>query len=167
MSLQAPSRSDAAHPRQSDVRRDVHDAARRARAASRVLALLPTVAKDQALRSAAEAIGGSAQAILQANAEDLDAARAAGTSAAMLDRLALDHERLEAIAAGLCRVAGLPDPVGTVLSGYTLPNGLQLREQRVPTAEQLVRVLVVPAATVPAAPEEQIPAAAAADRVFQ
>ena len=132
MSLQAPSRSDAAHPRQSDVRRDVHDAARRARAASRVLALLPTVAKDQALRSAAEAIGGSAQAILQANAEDLDAARAAGTSAAMLDRLALDHERLEAIAAGLCRVAGLPDPVGTVLSGYTLPNGLQLRKQRVP-----------------------------------
>ena len=84
------------------------------------------------MRSAAEAIGGSAQAILQANAEDLDAARAAGTSAAMLDRLALDHERLEAIAAGLCRVAGLPDPVGTVLSGYTLPNGLQLRKQRVP-----------------------------------
>jgi glutamate-5-semialdehyde dehydrogenase len=132
MSLQAPSRSDATHERQPDLRRDVHDAARRSRVAARILALLPTVAKDQALRSAAEAICGNAPAILEANAHDLDAARAAGTPAAMLDRLALDRKRVEGIATGLRQVAGLPDPVGTVLCGYTLPNGLQLRQQRVP-----------------------------------
>jgi len=132
MSLQAPSWSDATHQRQHDVRREVHDAARRARVASRIVALLPTVAKDQALRSAAEAISDNARSILDANANDLDAARAAGTPAAMLDRLALDHKRIDAIAAGLRQVAGLPDPVGMVLCGYTLPNGLQLRQQRVP-----------------------------------
>jgi glutamate-5-semialdehyde dehydrogenase len=124
MSLQAPSRPD--------LRQEVHNAARRARAASRALALLPTVAKDQALQSAAQAITASTRLILAANAEDLKAARAAGTPNAMLDRLALDPERVDGIAAGLRQVAGLPDPVGEVLRGYTLPNGLQLRQQRVP-----------------------------------
>jgi glutamate-5-semialdehyde dehydrogenase len=124
MSLQAPSLPD--------LRREVHNAARRARVASRVLALLPTVAKDQALQSTAEAIAAHVDLILAANAEDLKAARAAGTPAAMLDRLALDSKRVDGIAAGLRQVAGLPDPVGEVLRGYTLPNGLQLRQQRVP-----------------------------------
>lgn len=124
MSLQAPSLPD--------LRREVHDAARRARVASRVLALLPTVAKDQALESAAAAITSHVDLILAANAEDIEAARAAGTPAAMLDRLALDSKRVDGIAAGLRQVAGLPDPVGEVLRGYTLPNGLQLRQQRVP-----------------------------------
>jgi glutamate-5-semialdehyde dehydrogenase len=124
MSLQAPSRPD--------LRQEVHNAARRARAASRALALLPTVAKDQALHSAAEAITANTRQILAANAEDLKVARAAGTPNAMLDRLALDPKRVDGIAAGLSLVAGLPDPVGEVLRGYTLPNGLQLRQQRVP-----------------------------------
>ncbi len=124
MSLQAPSLPD--------LRREVHDAARRARVASRALALLPTVAKDAALHSAAEAIAAHAESILAANAEDLKAARAVGTPTAMLDRLALDTKRVEGIAAGLRQVAGLPDPVGEVLRGYTLPNGLHLRQQRVP-----------------------------------
>ncbi|CDO89698.1 gamma-glutamyl-phosphate reductase [Mycobacterium triplex] len=124
MSLQAPSRPD--------LRQEVHNAARRARAASRALALLPTAAKDQALQSAAEAITASTRLILAANAEDLKAARAAGTPNAMLDRLALDPNRVDGIAAGLRQVAGLPDPVGEVLRGYTLPNGLLLRQQRVP-----------------------------------
>ncbi|ULP40969.1 glutamate-5-semialdehyde dehydrogenase [Mycobacterium lentiflavum] len=124
MSLQAPSRPD--------LRQEVHNAARRARAASRALALLPTVAKDQALQSAADAIIASTRQILAANAEDLKVARSAGTPNAMLDRLALDAKRVDGIAAGLHQVAGLPDPVGEVLRGYTLPNGLQLRQQRVP-----------------------------------
>ena len=124
MSLQAPSLPD--------VRREVHNAARRARVASRVLALLPTVAKDQALQSAAAAIAAHVDLILAANAEDLKAARTAGTPTAMLDRLALNPQRVEGIAAGLLQVAGLPDPVGEVLRGYTLPNGLALRQQRVP-----------------------------------
>ncbi|BBZ51851.1 glutamate-5-semialdehyde dehydrogenase [Mycobacterium heidelbergense] len=124
MSVQAPSRPD--------LRGEVHNAARRARVASRALALLPTAAKDAALQSAADAIGAHTDRILAANAEDLAAARAAGTPAAMLDRLALDSTRVDGIAAGLRQVAGLPDPVGEVLRGYTLPNGLHLRQQRVP-----------------------------------
>jgi glutamate-5-semialdehyde dehydrogenase len=115
-----------------DLRREVHDAARGARVAARALAVLPTVAKDHALQAAAVAITAQADQILAANAEDLDAARGAGTPAAMLDRLALSPQRVEGIAAGLRQVAGLPDPVGEVLRGYTLPNGLQLRQQRVP-----------------------------------
>ncbi len=114
------------------MRQEVHDAARRSRVAARALALLPTVAKDHALKSAAEAITANAEKILAANAQDLDAARAAGTAAAMLDRLALNADRIDGIAAGLHQVAGLPDPVGEVLRGYTLPNGLVLRQQRVP-----------------------------------
>jgi glutamate-5-semialdehyde dehydrogenase len=97
-----------------------------------VLASLPTVAKDQALFVAAEAIVANGDQILAANAEDLNAARAAETPSAMIDRLALDPTRIDGIAAGLRQVAGLPDPVGEVLRGYTLPNGLALRQQRVP-----------------------------------
>ena len=115
-----------------DVRKQVHDAARRARVAARILAALPTVAKDQALHVAADALVANTDRILTANADDLRSARAADTPSAMIDRLALDATRVEGIAAGLRQVAGLPDPVGEVLRGYTLPNGLALRQQRVP-----------------------------------
>ena len=99
-------------PSAPDLRQQVHRAARRARVAARVLASLPTVVKDQALFVAAEAIVANSDQILAANAEDLNAARAAETPTAMIDRLALDPKRIEGIAAGLRRVAGLPDPVG-------------------------------------------------------
>jgi glutamate-5-semialdehyde dehydrogenase len=124
MSLQAPSLPD--------LRQHVHDAARRARVASRVLAMLSTADKDRALHAAADALLSHMHPILEANAEDLETARAAGTSDALLDRLALNPQRVDGIAAGLRQVAGLPDPVGEVLRGRTLPNGLQLRQQRVP-----------------------------------
>jgi glutamate-5-semialdehyde dehydrogenase len=114
------------------LRQQVHQAARRARVAARVLASLPTVAKEQALLVAAKAIVANTDQILAANAEDLNAARAAQTPTALIDRLALDPKRVDGIAAGLRQVAGLPDPVGEVLRGYTLPNGLALRQQRVP-----------------------------------
>ncbi|BBZ03681.1 gamma-glutamyl phosphate reductase [Mycolicibacterium chitae] len=128
MNLQAATLSDA----QADLRAQVHDAARRARAASRAVAALTTAVKDQALHAAADAVLAAVDDILAANGEDLTAARAAGTPEAMLDRLALNPQRVEGIAAGLRQVAGLPDPVGEVLRGRTLPNGLQLRQQRVP-----------------------------------
>ncbi len=119
-------------PSAPDLRQQVHDAARRARVAARALAALPTVAKDHALDVAAEAIVAHTDQVLAANREDLDAAQEAGTPAAMLDRLALNPQRIDGIAAGLRQVASLPDPVGEVLRGCTLPNGLHLRQQRVP-----------------------------------
>ncbi len=115
-----------------DLRQQVHDAARRAHVAARILATLSTADKDRALHAAADAVLAHMHVILAANAEDLDAARAAGTSDALLDRLALNPHRVDGIAAGLRQVAGLPDPIGEVLRGRTLPNGLQLRQQRVP-----------------------------------
>jgi len=116
----------------TDVRETVHDAARRARIAARTLGSLTTEVKDRALHAAADAVLAHAEAILAANAEDLQSARAGGTPEAMLDRLALNPQRIDGIAAGLRQVAGLPDPVGEVLRGSTLPNGLQVRQQRVP-----------------------------------
>ncbi|SEH73440.1 glutamate-5-semialdehyde dehydrogenase [Mycolicibacterium rutilum] len=124
MSVQAPSGLD--------LRSQVHDAARRARAASRALATLSTETKNRALNTAADHVLMSAGQILEANEADLEAARAAGTPEAMLDRLALNPNRIDGIASGLRQVAGLPDPIGEVLRGRTLPNGLQLRQQRVP-----------------------------------
>lgn len=116
----------------TDLRQQVHDAARRARVASRTLATLTTQAKNRALHAAADAVLAAADVVLAANGEDIEAARAAGTAEAMIDRLALNPQRLDGIAAGLHQVAGLPDPVGQVLRGSTLPNGLQIRQQRVP-----------------------------------
>jgi glutamate-5-semialdehyde dehydrogenase len=131
MSLQAPSLSEGGI-RASDLREDVHAAARRARTAARALGSLTTAVKDRALHAAADAVLAHVDEILAANTEDLDAARAADTPAAMVDRLALNPQRVDGIAAGLRQVAGLPDPVGEVLRGRTLPNGLRLRQQRVP-----------------------------------
>src|SRR5690349_6460921 len=116
----------------SGLREQVHDAARRARVAARELAILSTETKNSALHAAADNLLRDAGAILAANAEDLAAAKAAGTPEAMLDRLALNPNRIDGIASGLRQVAGLPDPIGEVLRGRTLPNGLQLRQQRVP-----------------------------------
>lgn len=115
-----------------DLRQQVHEAARRARAAARTLATLSTDTKNRALRVAADYVLMNTRAILEANEADLAVARGAGTPAAMLDRLALDPARVEGIADGLRQVADLPDPIGEVLRGRTLPNGLQLRQQRVP-----------------------------------
>ena len=106
--------------------------ATRSRAASRDLALATRATKDGALELMARALMADAEVILAANAVDLDAARAGGTPEHLLDRLRLDEARLAAMAQGLRDVAGLPDPVGEVLRGSTLANGLQLRQVRVP-----------------------------------
>jgi glutamate-5-semialdehyde dehydrogenase len=119
-------------PAVSNLREQVHDAARRARVAARDLATLSTDTKNSALHAAADNLLRDEGAILAANAEDLAVAKAAGTPEAMLDRLALNPNRIDGIASGLRQVAGLPDPIGEVLRGRTLPNGLQLRQQRVP-----------------------------------
>jgi glutamate-5-semialdehyde dehydrogenase len=103
---------------------------RRARAAAGALGLASSEAKIAALRGAAEAVRNRAAEILAANHRDL--AEAEGLSAALRDRLALDHKRLEAIARGLEAIADLPDPVGRVLARWTRPNGLAIERVAVP-----------------------------------
>ena len=104
----------------------------RARAAAAVLARTPREHKDRALGAAVAALRSSGEVILAANAEDMAAARAEGASGASLDRLALSPQRIEAMAAGLEAIARLEDPIGTVLAGWTRPNGLSIERVRVP-----------------------------------
>ena len=106
--------------------------ATRARAAAARLAPLPRKDKDAALRAMADALVRRADEVLAANAEDVAAGREGGTSEALLDRLTLTTARVEAMAEGLRHVATLPDPVGEVVRGSSLPNGLELRQVRVP-----------------------------------
>ncbi|GAB2866304.1 glutamate-5-semialdehyde dehydrogenase [Actinoallomurus bryophytorum] len=110
----------------------VLDVARRARQAAAELAPLPRGTKDAALHAIADALIARAPEIVRANATDVERAREAGTSEYMIDRLSLSTERIEAIAAAVRHVASLPDPVGESVRGYTLPNGLDLRQVRVP-----------------------------------
>ncbi|MEU4315921.1 glutamate-5-semialdehyde dehydrogenase [Nocardia sp. NPDC024068] len=114
------------------MREAVHAAARRARVASRTLAQLTTDRKNEALHAAADALLAAADTVLEANGEDLVAAKTAGTEDSLLDRLRLTKDRIDGIASGLRQVAGLPDPVGVVERGSTLPNGLEIRQVRVP-----------------------------------
>ncbi|MEV4292838.1 glutamate-5-semialdehyde dehydrogenase [Nonomuraea bangladeshensis] len=106
--------------------------ARAAREAAAELAPLPRAPKDRALRAIADALVAHAAEIVAANAEDVERARAEGTSEAMIDRLRLDEGRIAKIADAVREVADLPDPVGEVVRGSTLPNGLELRQLRVP-----------------------------------
>ncbi|GII64929.1 gamma-glutamyl phosphate reductase [Sphaerisporangium krabiense] len=103
-----------------------------AREAAAALAPLPRAPKDAALYAVADALVARAKEIVEANALDIEAARQGGTAEAMIDRLRLDERRVEAIAAAVREVADLPDPVGEVVRGSTLPNGLELRQVRVP-----------------------------------
>jgi glutamate-5-semialdehyde dehydrogenase len=103
-----------------------------AQRASRVLATLDSELRDQALQAIAAALVENADPILEANGRDLEAGEAAGLSDALMDRLALDERRLEQMAEGVRRIAALPDPVGEVIDGSTLPNGLWMRRVRVP-----------------------------------
>jgi glutamate-5-semialdehyde dehydrogenase len=104
----------------------------RAKSAARVLALAPTAQKDSALAAMAAAIRARQAQILAANAEDVAEAKAAGATAAFLDRLALDARRVAAIAEALEVVRGLADPVGTVTERWTRPNGMTIERVRVP-----------------------------------
>jgi glutamate-5-semialdehyde dehydrogenase len=119
-------------PAPADVTEAVLDVARRAKTAARALAVATRGTKDAALHALADALVARADAIVAANAEDLARGRANGTSPGLLDRLALTPERIGAIADALREVAALPDPVGEVVRGSTLPNGLRMRQVRVP-----------------------------------
>jgi len=110
----------------------VREKAERARVAAVTLASTPRAAKDAALHALADALVARTPEILHANEVDLASGREAGLSAAILDRLALTEARVAGIAGALREMAALPDPVGEVVRGSTLPNGLELRQIRVP-----------------------------------
>jgi glutamate-5-semialdehyde dehydrogenase len=111
---------------------DVIAVAERAREASHGLALATRAEKDRALHAMADALLERADEVLAANAEDVQRAETGGTPANIVDRLRLTPDRLAAMAQSLRDVAGLPDPVGEVVRGSTLANGLELRQLRVP-----------------------------------
>jgi glutamate-5-semialdehyde dehydrogenase len=115
-----------------DLERQVRQAAERARTAAAELAPRTRAAKDAALLAMADALLAASSDVLRANAADVAAAREGGTPESMIDRLALSAERLDDMAAGLRDVAALADPVGEVVRGYTQPNGLEVRQVRVP-----------------------------------
>ncbi len=103
-----------------------------AKAASHRLAIATPEEKNAALRAAAKALRAATPKILEANAKDVEAAKAAGRPAAFVDRLLLDDKRIASVAKGLEEIAELPDPIGTVLAEWTRPNGLKFQRVRVP-----------------------------------
>ncbi|QGF24271.1 glutamate-5-semialdehyde dehydrogenase [Raineyella fluvialis] len=111
---------------------EFRDQALAARDAAQVLAVTPTGVKNAALHAMADALLACTEAILAANAEDVRTAEANGTSASLIDRLRLTPERIGGMADGLRQMAGLADPVGDVVRGWTADNGLRIRQVRVP-----------------------------------
>ncbi|AXB77940.1 glutamate-5-semialdehyde dehydrogenase [Novosphingobium sp. P6W] len=134
MNLQTSLSADPAAPALEALAPEalVERLARDGRAAQRVLARISDADKAGALRAAAKALRAAEAEILAANAQDIAAGEAKGLSAALLDRLRLDAGRLAGIADAVDQVAGLPDPVGEVISADERPNGLKLSRVRVP-----------------------------------
>ncbi|NUT71031.1 glutamate-5-semialdehyde dehydrogenase [Pseudarthrobacter sp. C4D7] len=116
----------------ADVELAVHAITDRSRHAARRMATANRAWKDRALRAVGTALRENVQAILAANATDVQRGKANGTSAALLDRLTLTETRVAGLVAALDNLANLPDPVGNVVRGQTLPNGLRLRQVNVP-----------------------------------
>ena len=108
------------------------DQARAAKTASSALATLNRAAKDAALHAMADALADAERAVLEANQRDVDRARDNGTSEALIDRLRLNPQRIDGMVGGLRDLAGLPDPVGDVVRGWTNANGVRVRQVRVP-----------------------------------
>jgi glutamate-5-semialdehyde dehydrogenase len=115
-----------------EITAHVAELAGAARQASRRLGLLSRADKDAALRAMADALDLASGQIIAANEQDIAAGRAQGLTEGLLDRLRLDQVRVKAAAQALRDIAGLPDPVGEVVRGSTLANGLQIRQVRVP-----------------------------------
>src|SRR6478735_4798519 len=116
----------------ADVEAAVHAIADRSRHAARSMATANRAWKDRGLRAVGAALQENVQAILAANAMDVQRGKNNGTSKALLDRLTLTETRVDGLVAALENLANLPDPVGNVVRGQTLPNGLRLRQVNVP-----------------------------------
>lgn len=114
------------------TQRAVQDLATRARKAQRALDTMTTHQKNTVLAAVCDALDAQAERIEQANALDMQAARAEGMSEGLLDRLLFDAQRVHASVEGLRTVIALPDPVGEVVHGITMENGMRLVQSRVP-----------------------------------
>ena len=110
----------------------IEDLGRRAKEASRAVSLAATSDKDAALLAAADLLESGSDRVLEANSRDVEKARHSGASSTVVDRLRLDEHRVRSMAAGLRQVAGLADPVGETVAGWVRPNGLEIRQVRVP-----------------------------------
>ncbi len=115
-----------------DVQSIMADIGKRARAAGRVLATVPTESKNRALAELASAVRKATPEILAGNALDLEAMKANRQTAAFLDRGTLTEDRIEAIARALEDIVALPDPVGSVMASWDRPNGLRIERVRTP-----------------------------------
>ena len=115
-----------------DLKSEVLDFGKRARAAARALARMSTERKNAALLAMADQLGASTGAILRANGKDVEKATADQLSLPMIDRLRLDEKRIQGMADGIREVAALEDPVGKVIAEWTRPNGLHISKVRVP-----------------------------------
>jgi len=149
-----PAATDAQSPARgvvSATREDVLAAASRSRVAAAELAQLTSATKDRALLTMADALLDRREEILAANELDVQAAVAAGTADSLVDRLRLNASRVDAMAGGLRELAGLPDPIGTIVRGSVLPNGLRLRQVRVPLGVVAIIYEARPNVTVDAA----------------
>jgi glutamate-5-semialdehyde dehydrogenase len=122
-----------------------------ARGAARALAQVDSGTKDAALEAIAVALLARTGEILEANARDMAAGREEGLSAALLDRLRLDDDRVAGMAAGVRAIAALPDPVGELIEGFRVPNGLDVRKVRVPLGVVAVVYEARPNVTIDAA----------------
>src|SRR5437588_1645523 len=122
-----------------------------AKQAARTLATLPSGTKDAALEAIAAAVEDRADEILEANARDVELAREGDYAPAFVDKLTLDRPRLEAMVAGVHTIRALPDPVGEVIEGWRLPNGLDIRKVRVPLGVVAVVYEARPNVTIDAA----------------
>ncbi len=116
----------------TDLTAQIHELGRRAKAAARQLAQLSSEQKNAGLVAMADALIDSQEELLAANGRDLERARTAGLSKAMLDRLTLTPARITTMADDIRQVAALPDPVGEILSKWTRPNGIEISKVRVP-----------------------------------
>ena len=117
---------------EDDLEAVMHGIGAKARDAFRALSRASTADKDKALRAAAAAIRSNTTSILEANALDIAYGENKGLRASLIDRLALDRDRLEGVAAGLEAIADLPDPIGMVMDQWTRPNGLAISRVRIP-----------------------------------
>lgn len=115
-----------------NVQEYVEDYGRRAKSASRVLAVTDTVKKNRALELAAKKIKENRDYLIKENEKDIEFAVNNGISSAMVDRLRLTDKRIDDMAAGLIQLANLPDPIGEVIHGTVRPNGLEILKKRVP-----------------------------------